>query len=107
VEDTLGNSRYNDGEEELGMHKAKISDPDVRDKLIATLREVKAEKRAVHVIHFRNRWLVFSERAPASRKRFENRDGAIEHARGVARDRQLDLVVHGRDGSVQQMESFR
>ncbi len=89
------------------MPKAKLSDPGVRDKLITVLREVQAEKRAVHVIHFRNRWLVLNERSPGRRKSFENRDGAVEHARGVARDRRFDLVVHGRDGSVQQVESFR
>jgi hypothetical protein len=89
------------------MTKAKLSDPDVRDRLIATLREVQAEKKAVHVIHFKDRWLVLNERSPGRRKSFEDKDGAIEHARGVARDRRFDLVVHGRDGSVQQVESFR
>jgi fatty acid-binding protein DegV len=89
------------------MPKTRLSDPGVRDRLIATLREVQAEKRAVHVIHFKDRWLVLSERAPGRRKSFEDQKGAIEHARGVARDRRFDLVVHGRDGSAQQVESFR
>lgn len=87
------------------MAKANLSDPEVRDQVIAALRKPKMEK-AFHVIHWKNRWKVLDERTARTRKSFADQDGAVEHARELARDSKLDLVVHDRDGSIRR-ESYR
>lgn len=88
------------------MTKLNLSDPENHAKVIAALRQVQSEKRYLHVIPSRKRWLVISERSPKTRKSFADKTGAIEHATQLARDRHLDLVVHGSDGSVEQEVNF-
>lgn len=88
------------------MAKANLSDPKVRDQVIATLRSLQAEKKAFHVIHWKDRWKVLDERTARTRKSFADQVGAIEHARELARDYKFDLVVHDRDGSIRR-ESYR
>jgi len=87
------------------MAKANLSDPEVRDQVIAALRKPKVGK-AFHVIHWKNRWKVLDERTARTRKSFADQDGAVEHARELARDSKIDLVVHDRDGSIRR-ESYR
>jgi hypothetical protein len=88
------------------MAKANLSDPKVRDQVIAAFRKLKAEKKAFHVIHWKNRWKVLDERTERTRKSFADQDGAVEHARKLARELKFDLVVHDRDGSIRR-ESYR
>lgn len=88
------------------MAKLNLSDPETFAKVIATLKQVQAEKRSLHVIPSRKRWLVVSERSPNSEKSFPDKAVAIEHATQLAKDSHLDLVVHGRDGSVEERVKF-
>lgn len=88
------------------MAKANLSDPKVRDEVMATFRKLKAEKKAFHVIHWKNRWKVVDERTIRTRKSFADQERAVEHARELARDSKFDLVVHDRDGSIRR-ESYR
>ena len=88
------------------MAKANLSDPKVRDEVIAAFRKLRADKKAFHVIHWKNRWKVVDERTERTRKSFADQDGAVEHARELARDFKFDLVVHDRDGSIRR-ESYR
>lgn len=88
------------------MAKIKLSDPKNHDKVMAALREVMEENRAFHVIPSRNRWLVLRERSLRARKIFADKDGAIEYATQLAQNHDLNLVVHGRDGSVEQKVKF-
>ena len=88
------------------MAKTNLSDPEVRDQVIAALRKPKAEKKAFHVIHWKSRWKVVDERTERTRKSFADQDGAVEHARELAKDSKFDLVVHDRDGSIRR-ESYR
>jgi len=89
------------------MAKIKLSDPKNHDKVMAALREVKAENRGFHVIPSRNRWVVVSDPSARARKIFDDKDGAIEHAKQLARANHLKMIVHGKDGSVEQEEKYR
>ncbi len=90
------------------MAKSKLSDPETRAKLISTLRQVRSERAAAyHVISSRGDWVVIGEGNATARRRFEDRNRAIEHARDLARKSQTDLIVHARDGRVREQVSFR
>jgi len=90
------------------MPKSKLSDPETRAKLISTIRQVRSERSpAYHVISSRGDWVVMGEGAPKARKRFQDQDRAIEHAKDLARKSHSDLFVHSRDGSVREQVSFR
>ena len=89
------------------MAKSKLSDPEIRAKVIATLQKVKAERKAYHVISSRGNWVVIGENGARNRKRFEDQGHAIEYAKDLAERSHSDLVVHGRDGGVRDQVSFR
>lgn len=90
------------------MAKSKLSDPEVRAEVIATLQKMKAESKAYHVISSRGNWVVVGENGTRrSRKRFEDQGHAIEYARDLAQKSHFDLVIHRRDGGVRERMSFR
>jgi hypothetical protein len=81
--------------------------PETRAKLISTLRQVRSERAAYHVISSRGDWVVIGEGTAKARKRFEDQGRAIEHARDLAQRSHSDLFVHSRDGRVREQMSFR
>jgi hypothetical protein len=89
------------------MAKNKLSDPETRAKVISTLRSVKSEKNAYHVIRSKGNWVVFNERKANTKKAFPDQAHAIEHARDLARESKADLIVHRSDGGMQEQISFR
>lgn len=89
------------------MAKQKLSDPKTRAKVISTLRSVKSEKNAYHVIRSKGNWVVIDERKANAQKTFADQAHAIEHARDLARASKADLIVHRSDGRMQEQISFR
>lgn len=89
------------------MAKLKLSDPETREKIIASLQRLRAEKNAFHVIRSRGKWVVISERKESFRKSFADQAHAIEHAKDLARESKADLIVHRSDGELQERYSFR
>jgi len=89
------------------MAKSKLSDPEARAKLISTLRQVRSEWHAYHVIRSRGGWVVIGEGTARARRRFEDQGRAIEYAKDLAERSQTDLFVHARDGRVREQMTFR
>ena len=89
------------------MAKPKLSDPETRAKIISTLQSVKSEKNAYHVISSRGNWAVINDRKANFKKIFADQARAIEHAKELARESKADLIVHRRDGGMQEQISFR
>jgi biotin-(acetyl-CoA carboxylase) ligase len=79
-----------------------------RAEILTEMRRVAAEKHRYHVIPYRSRWIVMesgSDRRAALTVR--TKDKAVQQARELAMESQGELIVHGRDGHIQEHLSFR
>ena len=79
-----------------------------RAEILTEMRRVAAEKHRYHVIPYRSRWIVMeggSDRGATLTVR--TKDRAVQQARELAMESQGELIVHGRDGRIQEHLSFR
>ncbi|HEX6901309.1 MAG TPA: DUF2188 domain-containing protein [Thermoanaerobaculia bacterium] len=76
------------------------------EELLTDFRKVAAEPNRFHVIPYRTRWIV-SSMNPRYTRYFRSRDAAVEHARGLAEKSQGVLVMHRKDGDVEERFSFK
>ncbi len=61
-----------------------------------------------HVIAVpRDKWAVWLTGRKAARKIFTSKPDAISFARGIAKTKKIDLFIHKRDGTVEEMDTFR
>lgn len=68
-----------------------------------------ASKRPKHVVPYKSGWVVRSEGQPVSRSAtvYDTRRAAVVHGRSAAKAAGTDLVIHGRDGRIQDVDSYR
>jgi len=79
-----------------------------RAEILTEMRRVAAEKHRYHVIPYRSRWIVMEsggDRRAALTVR--TKDRAVQQARELAMESQGELIIHGRDGRIQEHLSFR
>jgi len=76
-----------------------------RDVVLERLRRVAAEQNRVHVIPSDDRWAVKREGLSRASRVLRDKEKAIELARSFARKDSMEVIVHGRDGSVQKRET--
>lgn len=63
-------------------------------------------KKSHHVIpHPDGGWSVLKGGATRSSKRFGKKEEAVSWGRKISRDRQTELVIHKRDGTIQRKET--
>jgi hypothetical protein len=55
----------------------------------------------------RDKWAVRLTGQKIARKIFASKNDAISYARNIAKTKNNDLFVHKRDGTVEQMDTFR
>ena len=59
-----------------------------------------------HVVPNQGHWQVKAENSGRATKNFERQADAIEYARGIARNQQSELVIHGRNGRIRDKDSY-
>ncbi len=77
-----------------------------REVVLKKLRHIAAEKNRVHVIPDDGRWAVKREDSSRASRVFRERSEAIELARALARKGAMEVIVHGKDGSVLKREAL-
>jgi hypothetical protein len=86
------------------------SAPDSSDRTLRVTTEGKAnpmpERRDIHVVpHDHEGWLVRRENQGEPIAHFRTQDEAQEEARRIAREEQVEYVLHNRRGQVREKES--
>lgn len=59
-----------------------------------------------HVVPYGDEWAVRGEGNSRVTSFHPHKDDAIDVARGIARNQQSELVIHGRNGLIQDKDSF-
>jgi hypothetical protein len=85
----------------MGFNNAELA------AIRSELRKVVVERYRYHVIPYRNRWVVVENSDPSDRRVVRTRDAAIRQAQELALEFKGEVVVHGRDGRIQEHISFR
>lgn len=78
-----------------------------RAAIRSEFRKVAAERYRYHVIPYRNRWVVVESGDPTERRVIRTRDAAIQQARELAVAFKGEVIVHRKDGRIQDRISFR
>lgn len=76
-------------------------------KLAHTMRQLMAEgnrRRVIHVIPDGNRWVVKRELARRATRVLSSRGEAVDLARSLATESSGEVVVHRRDGTMQEWQ---
>jgi hypothetical protein len=60
----------------------------------------------VHVTPRGEKWAVKSERVSRADSLHDTQRSAIDRARGLAKDRQSELLIHGRDNLIRERNSY-
>jgi hypothetical protein len=60
----------------------------------------------VHIVKERNQWAVRLEREPEPQKLVSTQKEAIRLGKQIARDRKLELIIHGRNGRIKEKNSY-
>jgi len=64
-----------------------------------------AKGRNQHIVTHGKEWAVRSEGADRARRLFETKQEAVDYGRVLARKYESELVIHGRDGRIQNKDS--
>jgi hypothetical protein len=81
-----------------------------RAEILSEMHRVIAQGNRYHVIPFRSRWIVVKDEGGASvrsRGVARTKDAAVQHARALAMESAGELIIHRRDGGIQERLSFR
>jgi hypothetical protein len=62
--------------------------------------------RALHVVPQADGWVVTASGAAAPTRQFSRKEEAVEFGDSVARRRRTGLIIHGRDGRIQEVASY-
>ncbi len=59
-----------------------------------------------HVVPKDNKWAVKGEKNDKITKLFDTQKDAIDYARDIAKNQQSELVIHRKDGTIRDKDSF-
>ena len=59
-----------------------------------------------HVVPYENKWAIRGEGNSRVTSVFENKSEALQRGRSMASNQRSELVIHGRDGRIQDKDSF-
>jgi uncharacterized protein YdaT len=65
-----------------------------------------SKKRDIHVVPHNDRWATRKEGAERVGTTADTQRQAIERARGQARREKVEVVIHRRDGTIRDSDSF-
>ena len=60
----------------------------------------------VHVTHRGDQWAVVTEGTSRADSLHQTQGQAIDRAREIARQRQAELIIHGRDNRIRERDSY-
>jgi hypothetical protein len=63
-------------------------------------------KRDIHVVPHEEGWATRKEGAERAASVFDNKVDAVEQAREQARRERVDVIIHGRNGKIQDSDSY-
>jgi DNA primase len=70
-------------------------------------RKLAVERHRYHVIPYRTRWFVVENSNPKNRQMTRTREAAVQKARELAMESKGEVIVHRKDGHIQERFSFR
>ncbi len=65
-----------------------------------------SSKRDIHLVPHSGGWATKKEGAERAGSVHDTKAEALEQARGQAKRERVELVIHGRDGKIQDSDSF-
>jgi len=65
----------------------------------------KSNNRPIHVINQDNEWKVKRDKSERSIRNFNTKKEAVDFARKLSKKDNEELVIHGKDGRIQQKDS--
>ena len=63
-------------------------------------------KKDIHVVPHEEGWATKKEGAERAGSVFDNKADAVEQAREQARRERVDIIIHGRNGRIQDSDSY-
>jgi hypothetical protein len=65
-----------------------------------------SDKRDIHVVPHPEGWATRTEGAERAGRVYDTKNEALEHGRDQARREQVELVIHRKDGRIQDSDSY-
>ncbi len=65
-----------------------------------------AKGKNQHIVPSENGWGVKGEGNEKLTKEFDNKQKATDYGRDIAKNQKSELIIHGRDGKIQDKDSF-
>jgi hypothetical protein len=78
-----------------------------RAEILTEMRRVAAEQHRYHVLPYRSRWIVVEGGGDRRALTVRTKGTAVQSARELAMASRGELIIHGRDGRIQEHFSFR
>jgi hypothetical protein len=70
-------------------------------------REIRMAVKSLHIIPgSREDWVVTTTGIAPVRERFSTKQDAVERGKTIARQKKTDLIIHGRDGRIQHVDTY-
>ncbi|MFZ1654485.1 MAG: DUF2188 domain-containing protein [Candidatus Moraniibacteriota bacterium] len=60
----------------------------------------------LHVVKSQKSWVVKEEKSSQLLSQHHTQENAIERASGIAREKDLEVFIHGRDGRIRERNTF-
>ena len=64
-----------------------------------------AKGKNQHVVVHGSDWAVKAEKSTRATKTFDTKQEAVNYGRAIARNQESELVIHGKDGRIQNKDS--
>jgi uncharacterized protein YdaT len=87
-------------------YSVKKDTPKTLNRVGSNRNTKKMAKKNQHVIPHNNKWAVKGENNQKVTKTFDNKQDAVEYAKGIAKKQQSELIIHKGDGTIQDKNSF-
>ena len=70
------------------------------------VKAVQAGQKIYHLSPSEDKWIVKKALAEKATKIFDNKAQATTFAKKIAQNNQTELIIHGKDGRIQERKSF-
>lgn len=64
------------------------------------------QKKNIHIVRRENRWAVLQEKQSAPESTHKKQSTAINIGKQIAKGKELELIIHGRDGKIRDKDSY-
>jgi len=65
-----------------------------------------ARKKNIHTVPYGDKWAVKEEGSERPLKTFDTKEQAVKYGRDVAKQKGTEHFIHGRDGRIQDRDSY-